>query len=222
MKSLTTRSAHSVQRLACVAAALVGMAVSSSAVAADDVMQKPPVNAYAGVTYGFQVRTGCDQADTCSYARDALKLFGGYRFTPSLAAEVSYYYLGKQDRTWATGNAGAPTFTYVQGTQQVTRRIKWDETETQAIGLGVNYESEIFQVMTNHLRVGLAVSEAKAEMELDNGQRVKRTKNRVFPYFGVGLSGLLNPSFRIVSGVEVLLNPDKTTYVMTVGATGEF
>lgn len=180
------------------------------------------MNIYGGISYGLQLRTGCDGANTCEAGRDAAKLFGGYRMTPNLATEVSYFYLGKQDRAWVAGNSSAPTYTTVVGTSQVTRGIRNQQDRTQALGVGVNLETELFSWMTNHLRVGLAYSQTKTDLVLDNGVRVDRTKDRYFPYAGVGASALISPYVRLVSGVDVLLNPDRTHYVVTAGISGEF
>lgn len=180
---------------------------------------KEPVNVYAAIQYGFQVKSGCDGARVCSPARDAVKVLGGYRMTPSLATEVSYYYLGKDERTW---DGNGPTYSTVVGTAEVTRRIENMRTKTQVLALGVNYESEIFTVATNHLRAGLGYSMTKQDMELADGSRVSKDKERLFPYLGVGISVAMSPTIRLFTGADALFNPDRRHYVFTVGAGGDF
>lgn len=194
-----------------------GIAVAQSEM--DQSNFKEPVSVYAGIMYGFQVKTGCDGARVCSPARDAVKVFGGYRMTPSLATEVSYYYLGKDERTW---DGNGPRHSTVVGTSEVSRRVDNMRTETQALALGVSYESEIFTVATNHLRIGLGYSQTKQKMTLDDGQAVDKEKKRVFPYVGVGISMLVSPTIRLFTGADALFNPDRRHYVFTVGAGGDF
>lgn len=196
------------------------------------------VNAYVGISYGFQVRTGCDGADICEAGRDAVKVFGGYRFTPSLATEISYYYLGHQDRTWATGNSSRPSGTYINSdnTQVSLGTVGYEKAVTQALGIGVALESEMFADRFNgrfiqHLRAGLAVTRTSYEQSWDltsdaeeAGQptKTKKTKNRVVPYLGAGLSYALTPRWKVFTSADTLIGPDRNYYVLTVGGGGEF
>jgi len=201
----------------CLAMLSGGVAVAQTQ--ASEISYKEPVNVYAAIQYGFQVKSGCDGARNCSPARDAVKVLGGYRMTPSLATEVAYYYLGKDERTW---DGNGPTYSTVVGTTEVTRRIENMKTKTQAFTLGVNYESEIFTVATNHLRAGLGYSVTKQDMSLPGGDKVSKDKERVFPYLGVGISVLVTPTIRLFTGADALFNPDRRHYVFTVGAGGDF
>lgn len=198
------------------------MAIVSTQAQAQSSKPSRAVNIYGGVAYGLQIQSGCDGATNCEAGKDAFKLFGGYRMTPNLATEVSYFYLGKQDRSWAPGNSSMPTYSTVVGTQEVTRGIRNQVDKTQAFGVGVNLETELFSFMTNHLRAGLAVSHTKSDLLLDNGTRASDTKDRIFPYAGVGASAAVSPYIRLVTAIDVLLNPDRTYYVVTAGVAGEF
>jgi OmpA-like transmembrane domain len=196
------------------------------------------VNAYMGIGYGFQIRTGCDGADTCEAGRDATKIFGGYRFTPSLATEVSYYYLGHMDKTWATGNSNSPSATYINSSNQevLAGRATFEKSKTSAIGIGLALESEMFPNAFNgrfiqHLRVGLAVTREVKEQTWDLvtaaatagvPSTTKKTKNRVLPYVGAGLSFGLSPRWRVFTSADTLIGPDRNYYVFSVGGGGEF
>lgn len=196
------------------------------------------VNAYVAVGYGFQMRTGCSGADVCEAGRDALKIFGGYRFTPSLATEISYFYLGKQDKTWGTGNPNRPSGTYIDSNNSLQSKgtVGFESAVTQALGLGVALESELFPNafqgrLVQYLRTGLAVSQVKKDQTWNltsdaakAGQPTKTTttKLRVFPYLGAGMSFGLTSRIRIFGNSDVLLNPDKTHFAVTFGAGGEF
>ena len=222
MKYQTSSILSRATRVACVALATEGAAMVATQAHAQSSGPSRAVNVYGGIAYGLQVRSGCDGATNCEAGRDAVKLFGGYRMTPNLATEISYFYLGKQDRTWAPGNPSTPTYRTVVSSAEVTRGIRNQEDKTYALGLGVNLETELFSFMTNHLRVGLAYSRTKSDILLDNGSRVDTTKDRIFPYAGVGASALVSPYIRLVTAVDVLLNPDRTHYVITAGISGEF
>lgn len=195
------------------------------------------VNGYVGIGYGFQVRSNCEGADVCEQGKDGLKIFGGYRFTPSLATEISYYYLGESDRSWGSTNPRRPTESFINNNnQQSVVGISNQKDTTHVFGVGVALESEMFPNVFNgrfaqHLRVGLAVSRVEKELSLDMtteataagiSSKIKRTKNRVFPYVGAGLSYGLTPKFRIFTSADALINPDHKHYVVTFGGGGEF
>lgn len=205
-------------------AALVGVSLCSAVVTSVQAQnaQAPALGAYVGAAYGLQFRSNCRGAEVCDRGRDAFKLFGGYRATPSLATELSYYYLGKQEATWSQGNSSAPTVSTVVSNQEVRTRVQYEKSTTQVLGLGVALETEMFDILTQHLRVGLAVSQEKKSLELVTGRKVEEKQLRVFPYAGAGLSYQAAPYLRFFSNAEVLFNPDKAIVVLTVGAGGEF
>lgn len=220
------------------AIALCGAIGQAQATAYDPPSDPAFVNAYVGVSYGFQARGDCQGADVCERGGDAVKIFGGYRFTPSLATEVSYYYLGKAKRTWAPGNSGRPSDTFVNSLNtQVSRgTVNYQSDDVQAIGVGVALESEMFPNAFNgrfvqHLRAGLALAHVKKEQTWDlsadattAGLDAQTTtyKNTVFPYAGAGLSYGITPRIRVFTSADVLIIPDRLSYVVTVGAGGEF
>lgn len=206
-------------------AALVGVSLCSAALTSVQAQNAipPAVDAYVGAAYGLQFRADCRGAEVCDRGRDAFKLFGGYRATPSLATEVSYYYLGKQRLTWAPTNPGAPIIKTVVNNQEVSTRVQYEQSEMQVLGLGVALETDMFDIFTQHLRAGLAVSQEKKQLELVGGATtLDETQIRVFPYLGAGLSYQASRSLRFFSNAEVLIHPDKAFVVLTVGAGGEF
>jgi hypothetical protein len=82
-----------------------------------------------------------------------------------------------------------------------------------------------------HLRVGLAVTRETKEQtwDLESGaaaagvqSTTKKTKNRVLPYVGAGLSFGLSPRLRVFTSADTLIGPDRNYYVFTVGGGGEF
>lgn len=173
---------------------------------------------YGSLAYGIATATNCG-SDTVSCDRSTMvtKLFGGYRLTPSLATEVSYWYFGSMDRAFA----GRVEFDE-KSRQNIN--IAADSTKYRAFGLGVNYEAELFDIFTNHLRIGLAYGRDERNITLAGNQPLQgsRDKDRYFPYAGVGLSYQFHPNFRLTSGIDLLLHNDRTFFTATVGATGEF
>lgn len=216
MKFQSFRTVSRVKRLTFIGAAVVGAMALAAPVQAQTSGPSRALNVYGGAAYGLQIRTGCDGAAVCESGGDTFKMFGGYRMTPNLATELTYYYLGKQRRTWGPGSK--PGYITPSGITTVDAR----DDKVHAFGVGVNLETEVFSWMTNHLRVGLAMSRTSSTLELSNGAEKESSKNRYFPYAGVGASALITQSVRLVSGIDVLLNPDRTYYLVTAGIAGEF
>ena len=169
---------------------------------------RPNDSLFVGGSYGLQIRTSCDGATVCDRGTDAGKVFGGYRVTPGWAYEVTYFYLGTQHQAW--DGAGGPGGLAV------------NDVKTTALGLWFRLDTELFGIMTNHLRGGLAGVANKAYKDFTNGTSVVETQRRIIPYVGVGLSMLVAPQFRIQTGIDVLINTDRTNYLATVGGTFEF
>ena len=206
-------------------AVLVGVSLCSAALTSAQAQNAipPAVDAYVGAAYGLQFRADCRGAEVCDRGRDAFKLFGGYRATPSLATEVSYYYLGKQRLTWAQNSPSAPVIKTVVNNLEIRSQAQYEESEMQVLGLGVALETDMFDIFTQHLRAGLGVSQEKKQLEPMSGVgKVDETQVRVFPYLGAGLSYQASRSLRFFSNAEVLIHPDKAFVVLTVGAGGEF
>lgn len=189
------------------------------------------VNGYVGIGFGPQVKTGCSGADTCESGGTAWKIFGGYRFTPSLATEISYYYLGAQERSWANTNSNRPSYSFVNGSNTLQNDpVGKEKATTQALGIGLALESEMFPNIfsgrfVQHLRVGLAASRVKKELTVEgkSGQyKAETQKNRVFPYVGAGLSYSLSPRMKVFTSADALINPDRKHFVLTFGGGGEF
>jgi OOP family OmpA-OmpF porin len=124
---------------------------------------------YAGVAVGQgHVNLDCSGTTSCSDNGTGFKVFGGYKFTPNIAAEVTYFDFGKASaaapglgldlRTTALGVGAAfmadfaPQWSGVARLGVASVRMKGDatlfgasgstsESSTQAyVGLGVGYE----------------------------------------------------------------------------------
>jgi OmpA-like transmembrane domain len=195
------------------------------------------INTYVGVGYGFKANGGCKGADVCERGGDILKIFGGYRFTPSLATEISYYYLGKTDSTWGSTNASRPLVPFVNSGNQIQSvGVSNIKETTHMLAFGVALESEMFPNvfhgrMVQHLRSGLGVVSVSKVTDVDSTtvslasglpDKQKTEKVSVAPYLGAGLSFGLTPRMRVFTSADVLAIPNRLTYSLTFGAGGEF
>lgn len=198
------------------AVAIFGAMVLSSAAPAW--AQRANDSLYLGMTYGLNVTTSCDGAVKCDRNGAAAKIYGGYRIEPSLAVEVTYYYMGEQQKQWTQGRP------YFDDKTKTNYSVSGEDTKFQALGIGVNYETEVFDIFINHLRAGLAVAHTEKTITLDDGTELsgKRRRDRIFPYVGVGLSFPFTPSLRLASGIDLLINQDRTSYFVTFGVSGDF
>jgi len=200
MKSIH-RLAMSSPRLKMAAlAALMSMAVMAPAQAADDSafdldQYIRPGTLYAASAIGL-LNTGFDCKERYGSYGDCTrpvvggKVFGGYRMTPNLAVEVSFYYLGGSE-VIKDGAASANTENY--------RR-----TTTRAQAIGFDWTNELFQVLNQHIRFGLARVATRNHTGYGSGQVVTQSDVVLAPYVGLGLSYQFNDYVRFYSGFDLL------------------
>ncbi len=181
-------------------------AVVSSVLAGPVAMaERPNDSIYLGMSYGLQIRDSCNGAAVCSRGSSAGKATLGYHVSPSWAYEINYFGMNTQRRAWDTG----PVVT--------------DSVRSQALGIGFSLDTELWGVMTNHLRGGIAGTHNRIREERSNGTIIAEVDREIIPYVGVGMSFLVAPHFRIQTGVDILIkNRDQNNYLATVGATAEF
>ncbi|WP_158622865.1 outer membrane beta-barrel protein [Aquabacterium soli] len=202
MKFQTSRIALSAKRVVYTATALAGLMAAAGAQAQ---WLKP------GTVYGAAnlavLESGyeCDGAVVCEHPRAGGKIFGGYRFTPNLAAEVSYFYLGNFKASEGPGTY-APT-------DPVSTKLR-----NSAVSLAIDWSNEVFQVMTTHVRFGLAVTRTNGTVVLANNTVEQVNQYATKPYLGLGLSYQFNPFIRFYSGYDVLRNKDNNHFhVLSMG-----
>jgi OOP family OmpA-OmpF porin len=202
MKFQTSRIAFSAKRVAYAAAALAGL---TAAVGAQAQWLKPGT-VYGAVGIGIlEGGYECEGSPVCERPRAGAKLFGGYRFTPNLAAEVSYFYLGTFKSEEGNGSF-APT-------DAVNTKLR-----NSAVSLAIDWSNEVFQVMTTHVRFGLAVARTNGSVAYANGTRERVNEYATKPYLGLGLSYQVNPYIRFYSGYDILRNKDNNHFhVLSLG-----
>lgn len=202
MKFQTSRITLSAKRVVYTATALAGLMAAAGAQAQ---WLKP------GTVYGAAnlavLESGyeCNGAPICERPRAGGKIFGGYRFTPNLAAEVSYFYLGNFKAAEGTGTF-APT-------DAVTTKVR-----NSAVSVAIDWSNEVFQVMTTHVRFGLAIARTNGSVTYANGSKEQVNDYATKPYLGLGLSYQFNPYLRFYSGYDVLRNKDNNHFhVLSMG-----
>ena len=165
-----------------------------------------PGTVYGGVNLAV-LESGyeCDGAVICEHPRAGAKVFGGYRFTPNLAAEVTYFYLGAFKATEGNGTFAA--------TDPVATKVR-----NSAVSVAIDWSNEIFQVMTTHVRFGLAVTRTNGSVTYGSGVTEKVNDYATKPYLGLGLSYQFNPYIRFYSGYDLLRNKDNNHFhVLSMG-----
>jgi Outer membrane protein beta-barrel domain len=198
MKSIH-RPATSSPRLKMAAlAALMSMAVVAPAQAADSAFDLDqyirPGTLYASSGIGL-LNTGFDCKDpngqsypACTRPLIGGKMFGGYRMTPNLAVEVSFYYLGGTE----------------VATDQANVSENYRRTSTRAQAIGFDWANELFQVLNQHIRFGVARVATRNNVGYSNGTTAVQSDVVVAPYVGLGLSYQFNDYVRFYSGFDLL------------------
>jgi predicted porin len=179
--------------MAAVAGAMALM-VSGAAQAGDDIFEIRPGSFYGAANIGIIEVPGyeCQGAAVCEHAKTSGKVFGGWRFTPNLAAEVGYYYLGRFQAT-AGSNSAANGFE--------SRTLK-----NKAVSVGIDWSGELLGVLTQHIRFGLARVTTEGTITPINGVTKTVHEADTKPFFGLGLSYQFNDHVRFYQSYDYLRN----------------
>jgi hypothetical protein len=201
----TTALRKSSQTLRLLAAAL---AVSSALPAVAQEARSAPWGVYGGATFGVGV-SQWECGTTCDRAVFSGKLFGGKRLTPGLAAEVNYLFFGGVDRANDTP-------------RQAITGVASERQKFRAITLGINWEVELLNDITNSLRVGMAFTRTASKFTYANGSSNELNDYSRAPYFGAGLSYQVARDLRILSSFDYIIDGHQSHYLFSVGAGSEF
>jgi len=187
------------------------LAAALSLVSLSAVAQTPrsaPLGIYGGGSFGVgAAQWHCN--DVCDRAVFSGKIFGGKRLTPGLAAEVNYMFFGGLDN----GNNQAQTD--ASGISAVRQKFR-------AVTVGINWEVELLQDFTNHLRVGWAFTRRTQKVTDAAGGFSEVKDYGSAPYFGAGLSFRLTEEIRLVNGFDYVIDGRNSYYLFSVGASAEF
>jgi hypothetical protein len=179
--------------MAAVAGAMALM-VGGAAQAGDDIFEIRPGSFYGAANISVVEAAGyeCQGASVCEHAKVGGKVFGGWRFTPNLAAEVTYYYLGRFQAT-PDGKVAA--------TSVASREFK-----NKALGVGIDWSGELLGVLTQHIRFGVAHVTTNGSVALGNGTVNEVHEGDTKPYVGLGLSYQFNNHLRFYQSYDYLRN----------------
>lgn len=151
-----------------------------------------PGSVYAAANLNLLQADGfeCQGSPICERPRIGGKLFGGYRFTPNLATEVAYYYMGNFKSVEGPGvPAGQPADTQLRNS---------------GFTVGIDWSNELFQVLTQHIRFGLSIVRTEGRIIYGNNTVEQINEYKTAPYLGLGLSYQFNPHVRFYQGYDVL------------------
>ncbi|HEX6361506.1 MAG TPA: outer membrane beta-barrel protein [Albitalea sp.] len=143
---------------------------------------------------------GCDRTDT------AWKLFGGFRFMPNVAGEVTWFDYGK-------ARAGVPLGGVVFDTR----------VEGEGLGVGVALMGDFMPQWSGVARLGAAYNRSKVNV-IGVGSDTER---KFQPYFGLGVGYAINQQLKIDLAADFTRlkfeGGDKANVRMfTIGATYGF
>ena len=180
--------------------------VSLSAMA--QVPQSAPLGIYGGANFGVGAAQW-ECGTSCNRATFSGKVFGGKRLTPGLAAEVNYMFFGGLDRANDTAKAAQTG-------------ISSERQKYRAVTVGINWEVELLEDFTNHLRVGWAFTRRSDQIAYANGSKARVKTYGGAPYFGAGLSFRVTEQLRLVNGFDYVIDGKQSYYLFSVGASTEF
>jgi OmpA-OmpF porin, OOP family len=179
--------------MAAVAGAMALM-VSGAAQAGDDIFEIRPGSFYGAASLALTEVPGyeCQGAPVCQYNKMGGKLFGGWRFTPNLAAEVGYFYMGRFEAT--------------KGGKVPAGDISSRTLRNRALTVGIDWSGELLGVLTQHIRFGLARVTTDGTISYGNGTIRDVQESDTKPYVGLGLSYQFNDHVRFYQSYDYLRN----------------
>ncbi len=202
MNFLATRSAPIARRLFTAAAVVAAIGSVTPAQAQLQDMFKPG-SIYAASSLGLMYSgQDCDGTLVCEKQRIGGKVFGGYRFTPNLAAEVGFYYLGKFNATQGSNfiNPSLGTRTAVN-------------SDDHAVSLGIDWSNEMFGILRQHIRFGVARVTTRGTQSFGAGPE-EFSEHKVVPFLGLGLSYQVTEYIRLYSSYDTMRNKRNENFHM--------
>jgi OOP family OmpA-OmpF porin len=162
--------------------------------------------AYVGGAVGqSHVNLDCSGVPNCTTNDTGYKVFGGYKFTPNLAGELTYFDWGK-----ASGSSGAAR-AEVRGT---------------GFGLGVAFMGDMAPQWSAVGRLGVATNKAKGEGTFNGAVVVSDSETKTTAYAGVGIGYAVTPQMTIDAALDfsnLELSGEKgNVRLFSVGVTFKF
>lgn len=181
--------------LAAVAGAMALMS-SGAAQAGDDIFEIRPGSFYgaASIAVTEVAAYECQGSPVCQHNKVGGKVFGGWRFTPNLAAEVGYFYMGRFEST--------------KGGKVPDNEFSSRTLRNRAVTVGIDWSGELLGVLTQHIRFGMARVTTDGTVSYGNGTTKIIRESDTKPYVGLGLSYQFNEYVRFYQSYDYLRNKD--------------
>jgi hypothetical protein len=190
----------------------LSLATAIVAGALGSVAHASPFSAYAGATIGLAPNPqNCENQQVCDRVSGGGKTFIGWNVTPNVAAEINYFYFGA-----ASAASVAPVSTKVR-------------TSARAVTLNMNWNIEMFETLTSHVRLGVARVSNRKDTITVVSSTVSRITNEedltTSPYVGLGLSFPFNKHLRLTTGydfISVSGHGNRSRHLLSGGFQAEF
>jgi OmpA-like transmembrane domain len=178
---------------------------------AGSLAQASPFSAYAGASMGIAPSPrSCNDANVCDRAAMAGKAVVGYNATPNVAVEINYFYFGGLNTAFSGPQTAA------------NGGIASIRENARAITLGINWNIELFQIATSHIRLGVASTQLNKTITNSLGVSRNERDYSGSPYFGLGASIPFNQNVRFVTGYDFLIGGHASHHLFSAGFQGEF
>lgn len=201
MNFLATCSASIARRLFTAAAVVAAFGSVTPAQAQWSEVFKPG-SLYAASSLGLMYSgQDCDGTLLCEKQRIGGKMFGGYRFTPNLAAEVGFFYLGRFNATQDANVNPTP------GSRTAFN------VRDRAVSLGIDWSNEMFGILRQHIRFGVARVTTYGTESFSAGPQ-EFSEHKVVPYLGLGLSYQVTEYIRLYSSYDTMRNKRNENFHM--------
>ena len=142
--------------------------------------------AYVGAAVGqSHFNVDCSGTTSCKDNDTGYKLFGGYKFTPNLAGELTYFDYGKV-------TAGVP----LSATTSATVKIRGT-----GVGLGVAFMADFAPPWSGVGRLGVVSNRAKVSV-VSGTFSGSDSESKTTAYAGVGVSYAINPQMKLDAALD--------------------
>jgi len=142
--------------------------------------------AYLGAAVGqSHFNVDCSGTTSCKDNDTGFKLFGGYKFTPNLAGEVTYFDYGKV-------TAGVP----LSSTTSATVRVRGT-----GVGLGVAAMGDFTPEWSGVARLGVASNRAKVSV-IAGSLSGSDSESKTTAYAGLGVSYAINKQMKLDAALD--------------------
>jgi len=126
----------------------------------------------------------CSGTTSCKTNDTGFKIFGGYKFAPNIAGEVTYFDYGR-------ATAGVP---FGGGTATLDIR-------GTGLGVGVAFMGDFTPEWSGVARLGVASNRAKVSV-LAGGLSGSDSERKTTAYAGLGVSYALNKQLKVDAGID--------------------